>query len=194
MNEIIQLRIFLVDSKPPIWRQFLVHQDASFSELHKIIQIIMGWKNYHLYEFNIEGYRIGVLDENETGYGSDRLLDSNAVTLKDVIANQDSFEYLYDFGNNWKHQIEIENFLKIDPTIIYPICIDGRLNCPPEDCGGIHFFYHCMDVLKDKKSQEHKQIVEWFPKNFDEEKFEKEKINRRLKTVRRPKSNKKNAR
>ena len=71
----------------------------------------MGWKNYHLYEFNIEGYRIGVLDENETGYGSDRLLDSNAVTLKDVIANQDSFEYLYDFGDNWKHQIEIENFL-----------------------------------------------------------------------------------
>lgn len=184
MQEIIQLKISLTHSKPLIWRQFLVTKDTTFFELHHIIQIVMGWDNYHMFEFDLEGYRIGEVDEDEksNGYGGDQVLNSIEVKLSDVITQQkDIINYLYDFGDGWKHQIKVEKFHNIDNTLKYPICIDGQMNCPPEDCGGIGSFYHCIDVLKDKKHPDHKAIAQWFNKKYNIEQFDKEKVNRKLK-------------
>ena len=142
----------------------------------------MGWDNYHMFEFDLEGYRIGELDENEDGYGSDQMLDSTAVKLGDIITQQkDNFNYLYDFGDGWKHQIKVEKFHNADANVNYPICIDGQMNCPPEDCGGIGSFYYCIEVQKDKKHPEYKEIAQWFSKKYDPTMFDKEKINRKLK-------------
>ena len=46
------------------------------------------------------------------------------------------FNYTYDFGDNWQHEIVIEG--KKPPVYGrgYPACIAGKRNCPPEDCGG----------------------------------------------------------
>ena len=169
---------------PLIWRQILVNKDTTFFELHHIIQIVMGWDNYHMFEFNLEGYRIGQVDEDEksNGYGSDQLLDSTTVKLNDVITHQkDIINYLYDFGDGWRHQIKVEKLYDIDNNKKYPTCIDGQMNCPPEDCGGIGSFYDCLDALKDKAHPDHKEIAKWFKKKYDIEKFDKEKVNRKLK-------------
>lgn len=53
MPKILQLKINLVGSKPDIWRRFLVEDSITFHKLHKIIQKVMGWEDYHLYEFCI---------------------------------------------------------------------------------------------------------------------------------------------
>ncbi len=186
MQEIIQFKVSLFESKPLIWRQILVHSDTTFFELHHIIQIAMGWDNYHMFEFDLEGYRIGEVDEEEkdNGYGSDQLLDCTSVTLKDLITQKkEVFKYLYDFGDGWKHVIKVENLLNIDTTVNYPICIDGEMNCPPEDCGGIRSFYHCLEVLKDKKSDEYQEISEWFSKKYKPEQFDIGKVNKQLKKL-----------
>jgi hypothetical protein len=59
MSEIILLKISLDNTKPLIWRKILVEKRITFYELHHIIQIAMGWTNSHLFEFNINNYRIG---------------------------------------------------------------------------------------------------------------------------------------
>ena len=186
MQEIVQLKVSIVHSKPLIWRQIQVTKDTTFFELHHIIQISFGWDNYHMFEFDLEGYRIGEVDEEEkdNGYGSDQLLDSREVRLKDVITQpKDIINYLYDFGDGWRHQIKVEKFLPIDTATKYPTCIDGQMNCPPEDCGGIGSFYHCIDVVNDKKHPNYKEIAQWFNKNYDIKKFDKEKVNRKLKVL-----------
>ena len=183
MQEIIQLKISLTHSKPLIWRQILIHKDITFFELHHIIQIVMGWGSYHLYEFKLEGYRIGEVDEEEknNGYGSDEVLDSTTIKISDVVTqSKDIINYLYDFGDGWKHRLKVEKFHGIDKVLNYPNCIDGQMNCPPEDCGGIGSFYHCIDVLKDKKHPDHKEVNQWFNKKYNPEQFDKEKINRKL--------------
>ena len=53
MTNIFQIKIELVGISPRIWRQFLVKDNITFEDLHEIIQIIMGWENYHMYEFCI---------------------------------------------------------------------------------------------------------------------------------------------
>jgi hypothetical protein len=186
MNDIIQLRVSLVDSNPLIWRQLLVSKDTTFFELHHIIQISMGWKNYHLFEFNLEGYRIGEIYEDFRleGMGRDEVVDSRNISLKDIVTHQnETFKYEYDFGDGWDHLITVENFQEKDDNLKYPICIDGQMNCPPDDSGGIHGFYNSMEILKDKKHPEYKENKVWFGRSYDMEKFEKEKVNRQLKKL-----------
>ena len=120
-----------------------MHRDTTFFELHHIIQISMGWQNHHLFEFSLEGYRTGEIDEKEKGssFGSDQLLDCRAVKLCEIVTvPNDVITYSYDFGDGWKHRIAVEAFLPIDESLTYPVCTDGQMACPPEDCGGIHAF------------------------------------------------------
>ena len=48
---VYQMKVRLTDIDPPIWRRFLVTGDQSLYRLHLILQTIMGWESYHLYEF-----------------------------------------------------------------------------------------------------------------------------------------------
>jgi len=51
-KEIYQIKITLNDTKPPIWRRFLVESNVKLPDLHKIIQTVMGWTNSHLHQFD----------------------------------------------------------------------------------------------------------------------------------------------
>ena len=183
MKDFIQLKVSLNSTNPLIWRQIQLHKDYTFFELHHIIQICMGWKNYHMFEFNLEGYRIGTIYEDDKfdGYGSDSLLDCMKTKLCDVISEVgDEIKYVYDFGDWWEHTLVIENFLDGDNQTVYPICIAGEMACPPEDCGSISGFYQNLEILKDKKHPEYKETKIWMPRGFDPNKFNVEKVNKQL--------------
>ena len=62
--EALRIKISLNKTNPLIWRELLVSRDITFYRLHHAIQIAMGWTNSHLFEFTIEGYRIGEIYEN----------------------------------------------------------------------------------------------------------------------------------
>jgi hypothetical protein len=55
--EVLFLRISLKGSEPEVWRRVLVHSDTTLQGLHRVIQIVMQWQDYHLYEFVIRGER-----------------------------------------------------------------------------------------------------------------------------------------
>lgn len=71
--------------------------------------------------------------------------------------------------------------LEKDPKLKTPVCLEGAMACPPEDCGGIGGYYKYLAAIKNPKHPEHKEILEWMGKKFDPEKFELEKINKALK-------------
>lgn len=184
MDNIIQLKITLKGTKPPIWRRVLVDKTTTFEKLHHIIQIVMGWTDSHLYEFDIDGYIIAEPnDEFDDDFGY-ITIDASTVTLESIITNtKKKFNYTYDFGDNWEHQIVVEKFLPCDPKIKYPICIDGKLNCPPEDCGGIYGFYNLLDIIGNKQHPERKEILEWLGEDYDADYFDKDEINQGLETL-----------
>jgi len=187
MSEILQLHISLQNSDPVIYRTVQVKPETSFFELHHIIQIAMGWQNYHLFEFNLDGYRVGAIEETEkgNGYGSDQVLDANTIMLKDIVScKQDSFLYTYNFGNSWTNNITLKKSVHKEKKIYYPVCIDGQLNCPPEDCGGIPGFYYILSIIQDKKHAEYKETLQWVGKKYDPSLFDKDKINKQLKQLR----------
>lgn len=186
-NSAVQIKITLKNSKPPIWRRVLVNSDITFEELHYTIQISMGWGIYHLYEFDIDQYRIGiVMDEQEDfGYGSSEVIDAAEITLAEILSRGISrITYEYDFGDSWIHQLEIEKILPLEPHTFYPVCLKGRLNCPPEDVGGIPGYYQLLEILKDKDHPEHEEMKEWMGGGFDPSEFDLEETNMFLREIR----------
>lgn len=77
-------------------------------------------------------------------------------------------------------KIEVLEFTDAIPTDSYPVCLSGAMACPPDDCGGIHGYYYYLDVLKDKKHPEYKEIKNWMPRGFKTDSFDIQKINTKL--------------
>lgn len=179
MRDILQLKVTLNKSEPLIWRRVFVPVTVTFFDLHHIIQIAMGWTNSHLFEFKVGDATIGYKDEQLEGF--ENVIDANEVRLAKVLKEEGmSFSYLYDFGDYWRHTITVEDILSPSPRKVYPGCISGQLRCPPEDCGGIGGFYDMLEILKDKKHPQYKQIKTWVGKGYDPEEFDLAKINKEL--------------
>lgn len=65
MNQILSLKITLNKTNPRHLAQGLGSFIRNLFDLHHIIQISMGWKNSHLFAFQVGNYRIGYIDPNE---------------------------------------------------------------------------------------------------------------------------------
>lgn len=176
---VIQLKITLCGTNPAVWRRILIPESITFSDLHHVIQISMGWTNSHYFEFTVGDYEIGYL--NEKFDQSESLADANRVTADTLLTKKGmQFAYLYDFGDHWEHTVEVEKFMPGDTGQVYPVCLEGSLNCPPEDCGGIPGYYNLLEILKDKKHPEYSEMKTWVGRGYNPEKFDLEKINKML--------------
>jgi Plasmid pRiA4b ORF-3-like protein len=66
-TEIATLRIELRDSDPLIWRVVEVPTSITLKVLHDIVQVSMGWCDYHLWEMVIEGKTYGLAMDEDFG-------------------------------------------------------------------------------------------------------------------------------
>lgn len=81
------------------------------------------------------------------------------------------FNYIYDFGDYWKHRVTVEKVLD-DYEFDYPQVVKYKGNCPPEDCGGIWGYYDKLSIMEDEDDPEYEEVVEWmegYPKVYDME-------------------------
>ncbi len=145
LNEIATLRIELKDTNPLIWRQLEVPTSITLKVLHDIIQIAIGWFDYHLWEFTIGEQKYGLpMDED---WGTEPRKQAAKVRLRDVLKARRTiidYVYVYDFGDYWEHRITVTNVRAGDPEIAYPRYIGGERAGPPEDCGGTPGFYDLL--------------------------------------------------
>ncbi|MDI6766152.1 MAG: plasmid pRiA4b ORF-3 family protein [Bacteroidota bacterium] len=180
-RNIYQLKIELLGSEPVIWRRFQVYEDCTLHKLHSIIQIAMGWENCHLYEFIVGGLSYGEPHPDYEG----RVKSSKSVKLSQVADREKAkFTYIYDFGDGWQHEAIVEKLLPADPKVSYPFCIDGKMACPPEDCGGIGGYAYFLEAIGNRKHKEHKDMLGWIGGEFDPTKFDIQSVNKRLKLIR----------
>jgi hypothetical protein len=77
----------------------------------------------------------------------------------------------------------LEKILPPEPGTKYPLCIDGKRACPPEDCGGVWGYADLLDTIKDPNHSEHEEMLEWLGGDFDPEKFDVEEVNKNLRRI-----------
>jgi hypothetical protein len=112
----------------------------------------------------------------------------NKTVLSELAPSVKSkFIYEYDFGDSWEHLIEVVKIGPSEEDVKYPVCLAGELACPPEDCGGLWGYYEKLEILKNPKHEEYEDILGWMGSGFKPERFNLEKINAQLATLRKGK-------
>ena len=176
-GSLLQFKITLKRIRPPVWRRFLVPEGISLSDLHDVIQEVMGWWNSHLHQFLCKRKRYGVPDPD---WDSGKIIDDGTISIKDLgLSVKDKILYEYDFGDGWEHELLLEKILPKEERMV-PVCLKGARACPPEDCGGPWGYENLLEVLKNPEDEEYTSWKEWLPEDFDPEHFDLDGINSRL--------------
>lgn len=178
-----QLKITLKWSKPPIWRRVVVRADMPLHRLHGLIQIVMGWTNSHLHQFNVGRTFYGKPDPEFADMGSETLNEKRYTVADLAPVAKKKFIYEYDFGDGWQHEVKVEKVLPLDAAFKHPVCLAGANACPPEDCGGIGGYYNLLEILADPKHPEHADMKEWIGGELDAAEFDLNEVNAVLKRL-----------
>ena len=178
-NETIyQIKITLRATDLPIWRRILT-KDFPLANLHEIIQVAMGWENCHLYDFIIEGQRYGDASV------SDNVDHAFETSLSDVATEEGmTFQYRYDFGDNWEHEIVVEKIMSAENKEQHLLCLEGERACPPDDVGGVPGYSAFLRAISDPNDENHRSLLDWVGGKFDPEKFDIDAVNRKFAMVR----------
>ena len=173
------LKVQLQYISPPIWRRIRVPGTYTLSVLHRVIQITMGWADYHLYEFLINKQSYGPRDQEAAN-----IIADDSVTLQKLdLQPKGRFLYTYDFGDNWGHTISVEKILseeEVPPAERNrPACLAGKRACPPEDCGGYPGYEEILEAIHSPNKKKYRELLEWVG-NFDPELFDIQQVNRKL--------------
>jgi Plasmid pRiA4b ORF-3-like protein len=190
--------------KPPIWRRIQV-RDCTLDKLHERIQTAMGWNTSHLHHFRINDKLYGdpwLMRDNFVEFG---YADSTVATLSKILPKSGErfrFEYEYDFGDSWWHDVLFEGCLRADPGQRYPLCLEGERACPPDDVGGTPGYQEFLEVIAgpddeqleamadpddeeleafdDLDDERREEYLAWIGGSFDPESFDPEKATKRM--------------
>jgi len=154
-----------------------VPANITMDRLHDVIQIVMGWNNSHLHTFTIGKERYTENPEfKEDGQECGRYRLGDLVKQKGRV-----FQYLYDFGDFWEHEITLENARYFNPALRCELkCLDGASACPPDDVGGVPGYQRFREILKDPSHEEFEHMLAWSGGGFDSELFKKDAANYEL--------------
>jgi Plasmid pRiA4b ORF-3-like protein len=146
-----------------LWRRLELASGLFLDEVHEILQVAFGWTGSHMHQFSsgpryhgpgTEYYLCPCqVAEGESGAPEEE------VRLDEVLADPgDTLSYLYDFGDNWEHVIRLEAVAPWDSTAPAAVCLDGRRDGPPEDCGGLGG-YELISAAIDPLNPDHSDAV-----------------------------------
>lgn len=173
---VMQLRIALREVEPSIWRRIQVPGSITLMQLADALLVTMGWLGYHLYEYRIGGDAYGDPDP-DFDYARE-IKDLRRIRLERVVRHiGERFEFLYDFGDGWVHDVEVEAIAQPEPRVRYPRLIAGERACPPEDVGGPHGYADFLAAIEDPRHEAHDELLDWVGGDFDPEWFDLDAVN-----------------
>ncbi|RKP21263.1 hypothetical protein ROZALSC1DRAFT_20666 [Rozella allomycis CSF55] len=179
------LHIRICEIRPAIWRRVRVPAAISLSMLHdRILGPVLGWcRNYHSYLFALPSMmykkkrkphpkhdisfgpvRSLAVDmmHRLTRRGGSCMIDDSKVCLGDLLKHPGQYlKYIYDLGDCWKHIITLEEVIHNLPENQSAFSLlEGRRDCPPEDCGSMKAYCEKLYQFAHCKDQKYKDSIE----------------------------------
>jgi len=174
--EVLRLKVTLRNSVPEIWRQVEVVSTNTLAQLHRVLQVAMGWTDSHLHQY-WQGDRCFSMADQDLGLEGE---DERTVRLDTLFRKPgDQMVYEYDFGDGWDHDIVLEGIGSV--TGDEPRVCNGRGTCPPEDVGGISGFEEFLEALTNPRHSRHREFLDWHGP-FEPDAFNVEAANRALRS------------
>lgn len=170
-----QLHVSLAFSEPLIWRRLLVPGEMTLEQLHQVLQICMGWSGEHGHQFYI-----GKIFYNNRSTGEQRFNESHVDLHSVEEAMRWCFSYIYDAGDGWEHNIELEDVLAPDTANNYPQVLDGEWAVPPESVSGVFEYGEVLHALENRSSKNDSLLQSEGLTDFDPSRFDLDAMNAAL--------------
>ena len=170
------LRVQLDDISPGIWRVLKVPSEFTLAQLHRTLQLVFAWQDYHLHDFLVGDRRFEPPGEESDG-------ESTAVRIGALGLELGSqFLYRYDFGDGWEHRIIVEAILPAANPAgpRWPSLLGGERAGPPEDCGGSGGYEELVAALARPRSKAGRMHREWVGAAYDPDRFDGWQVGRML--------------
>lgn len=182
---IYQMKVTLLGIRPLIWRRLLVPGDFTLMQLHQALQLVLGWTDSHLHLFQVDDLRY-MLPDPDFGLEANERNERGKRLSRIVSVVGTRFRYDYDYGDNWQHEILVEQILTTEPGKVYPVCLGGGRAAPPEDCGGVDGYQELLRILRNPRHPEYAAMRAWAGERHDPEAFDPAAANRSLGKMARP--------
>jgi hypothetical protein len=130
-----------------VWRSILLRGDQTLNDLHEMIYLAFDRYDEHLYSFYFpkapaRQNRFGLqpkeyaspisLDEPNL-FDEQQRFNAARTTLNELKLKIDqTFEYLFDFGDMWWHELKVIGIEPIDPEAKLPIIVERRGESPQQ--------------------------------------------------------------
>lgn len=157
------LKIVMEDTHPPVWRRVMVPDRITFADLHEVIQLLFGWSNEHLHEFCIPMDHV-IIDNGEEGMMRGEHYQEEETLIDPFIRSYKWIRYTYDFGDDWRHKIQIE---RTDEAYEgrFAVLLKAKGDNFTEDSGGIWNCETSECSIFDKESVEKELAAMELPVN-----------------------------
>ncbi len=140
-----RLHLAIAFSEPLIWRLVQVPGNCTLEDLHRIIQICMGWSNGDDHRFLVGKVFYHAASAGTKHNNTDRHNETRVRLYQLEAGMPFIFSYLYDGGQGWELEIILQQIVS-PPTVLRPVLLDGARAAPPETIGDIHYY---QDLLND---------------------------------------------
>ena len=115
-----------------LWRIIKLSHNTKLHKLHLIIQNAFDFDNDHMYAF----YTGTSYKNRKEFYCANPLGESNEyedLTVEDAeIYKGQKFMYLFDFGDMWKFEIQVIDFIENEETDLFPQIIESKGKSPEQ--------------------------------------------------------------
>jgi hypothetical protein len=148
-------------------RRLIVPADIEMQRFHRVLQEVFDWNCCHLYTFSFSNGKNDnpylpdlrlVAFSDDIEYDGDALMDGHM--LNEFIGKFDRMNYVYDFGDDWIHEIklirEIENYNDASPRLLEAV---GQT--PPEDVGGPIGYVDFYRVMTNPADPDYSKTKAW---------------------------------
>ncbi|BCT77945.1 hypothetical protein SCMU_37870 [Sinomonas cyclohexanicum] len=174
----VRLRATLEWTEPPIWRVLDVDPVLTLDRLHRVLQIVFGWRDQHLHDFtDVDPYaQIGaahggkdpsqireprVWTDLETLDGGPPMTEEAGVRFVDALGSTGVLFYQYDFGDSWTVRLDpLEETGTLEPGAAARVD-DGALAGPIDDSGGTSGYAQKLEILAGPDSEERRDLADW---------------------------------
>lgn len=104
----------------------------------------------------------------------------SSIKIDEFLEKHRELLYRYDFGDGWEFRIRLEAVVD-DYYFGFPTLLDGAETAPPEDVGGISGFNEFLEIYRNPKHPEHKEMKVWADSQHFKE-YDADGINGNLKS------------
>ena len=172
-----ELNITIDAETQKVWRRVIIPAQHTLDDVHKIMQKLFGWTDSHLHEFvNLENNCTYGITEWFVDYPE--LKDSRTVSIEDAFKGFPRWQYIYDLGDYWVHDIFILHAVN-SPKPILPLCTGATGENIPEDVGGVGGYQDYLAAIHDKTHEDHAAYQDWLSTSHYTS-FDMERVNAAL--------------